>query len=256
MDDVDQDELRALRHRAYGRDSDIHLDPASLQRLRDLESAAIESTPETPDEIAEVVEGPSEPDPEEEMPRPAARWRVVAIGLGRWVLGLRRSTVLIVVGVAVIAAVLMTALTLIDRVQTDPLQAGATQIGRLSLDGGYDIPEFFSPAGGPDYQATGYQRFHGLRAVVSAIPAYYVAGGNSTCLAIYPEEGVTATADSFSGPLFTGCAAGDFPAIVQFPLEAEDLPEELISAFPQSTGLQFVYDAAHDEVVVFSDQSG
>ena len=33
MDEVDQDELRALRHRAYGRDSDIHLDPASLQRL-------------------------------------------------------------------------------------------------------------------------------------------------------------------------------------------------------------------------------
>ena len=152
------------------------------------------------DEVSEVEAPPANPIPRKNVPPPTPRWHLLAIGLGRWVTGLRRSTVLIVLGVAVIAASLITALTLIDRVQTDPLQVGATQVARLSVDDGYEIPEYFTANdSGSGIPETPPQGFYGLRALLSTVPLFYAAGGNNTCLAIYPEEGITTTANSFNG---------------------------------------------------------
>lgn len=241
---VDDDELRALRERAYGRHSDIHLDPDSLERLRELESTRVEAIPDAVDEDIEVIAKSPEPEAEpQDEARPTPRWVL-------WLLGLRRSTVLIALGVMVIAAALATALVLVQRVQTDPLQVGASQVARLGVDESYEIPAFF----GNEAATHAYQQFHGLRAVTSTTAVVFGASPGSTCLAIYPEATVTATANSFNGPLFGGCAAGDFPPIVQFSVDSEVLPADLLSAFPESTGLQFVYDAEHDEVVVFSDR--
>lgn len=98
----DTEELRILRERAHRRDSDIHLDPDSLSRLRALESTRVEVEPEPVEPAIEVVpqEIPDEPAaPPEPLPG------VVALrAVGRWIRGLRRSTVLIALGVLALAA--------------------------------------------------------------------------------------------------------------------------------------------------------
>jgi hypothetical protein len=246
----EDDELRALRERAYGRDPDIHLDPDSLERLRELESTRVAVTPDAVEQADDVTADPPEPEvePHDTLPRPTPGWIL-------WVSGLRRSTVLVAAGVILVAAALTTALVLVQRVQTDPLQVGASQVARLGVDESYEIPGFFVGAGAESEIAThAYQAFHGLRAVTGSGGFVFGSSPDSTCLNIYPQANITATADSFSGPLFGGCAAGDFPAIVQFTVGVADLPQDLVSTFPDSTGLQFVYDKEHDEVVVFSDR--
>jgi hypothetical protein len=145
----------------------------------------------------------------------------------------------------------------VQRVQTDPLQLGATQVARLSVDAGYEVPLVFGSTGtGLDGAAPvqAYQSFHGLRVLMNSVIAMVPTGRSATCMTIFPEANVTTTSDSFDGPVFAGCEAGQFPAIVQFTLDTDGLPAELHSAFPGSSGLQFVYDADHDEVVIFSDR--
>jgi len=256
---ANNDELRVLRERAYGRHSDIHLDPDSLKRLRELEGIRVEAEPAVAVEVIEVAAEPTEYEAdteEEETPRPTPTWMLWLMGLLRWLMGLRRSTVLIVIGVTVVAAAIGTALVLVQRVQADPLQVGASQVARLAIDQSYEIPVIFGGAESGTEQSNAvqaYQQFHGLRTVTSSMAFVFGGSPGSTCLNIYPEANITATANSFSGPLFGGCAAGEFPPIVQFSVDLEDLPPDLQSAFPESTGLQFVYDGEHDEVVVFSD---
>ena len=175
---------------------------------------------------------------------------------GHWVMGLRRSTILIAIGVVLAVATLATVLTVVQRVQTDPRQLGATQIARLSVDTGYEIPLVFGSTLGledpPPVQA--YQSFHGLRVLMNSELLTGPKGPSDTCMTIYPEATIQTTPHSFDGVLFAGCSAGQFPAIVQFTVDTYGLPAELRSAFPDSSGLQFVYDADHDEVVFFSDR--
>jgi hypothetical protein len=252
------DELRALRERAYRRDSDIHLDPESLMRLRELESRRGRAEPEAaePETAIEAAEPETTEDdvaPVDEASRPPARWVPLLRRFARWLSGLRRSTVLIALGSAAVIALIATALVLVERVQTDPLQVGAVQVARLTVDQGYDLPPFFSGFDGDGVNA--YTQFHGLRAVTNALIFSPAAANGSTCLTVYAESDVTDSPDSFSGPLFGGCGAGAFPAIVQFSVDVEQLPEDLVAAFPETTGLQFVYDSEHDEVVVFADRT-
>jgi len=262
----DEDELKALRRRAYARDSDIHLDPASLTRLRELEHALVEPEPDPEPEFANEARDAGEPAGQEafaddDAPRETPRALLWLAGLLRraahWLRGLRRSTVLIALGVVLVVATLATVLEVVQRVQTDPLQTGATQVARLSVDTGYDMPGFFEAAGGgldDPSPAEGFQSFHGIRVVVSAASFIAPPTPDTTCMSVFPEDGVTAGEDSFSGPIFSGCSAGEFPAVVQFTTGFDGLPGELRSAFPDSTGLQFVFDRDHDEVVIFSDR--
>ena len=53
---------------------------------------------------------------------------------------MRRSTFLIVLALVALIAVSNAAVLLVQRVQADPLQAGASQIARLSYDPAYEIP--------------------------------------------------------------------------------------------------------------------
>ncbi len=107
MTDPDQDEFVALRRRAYGRDADIHLDPASLARLDELEnarpSAPVEDGVPAVDSGPPPAVSPVDPTPEESVPEPwwaaAARHaRPWLMRIGRGLRGLRRSTVLISLG--------------------------------------------------------------------------------------------------------------------------------------------------------------
>ena len=273
MTDPDQDELVALRRRAYGRDADIHLDPASLARLDELENARTSVATRDAPELAaspavEVprIESSLDEAPHDEALRdevPAEPWWAAAVRrvgpwvarVGRWLRGLRRSTVLIALAAALVVATLLTALTVVDRVQTDPLQAGAEQVARLGADAGYESPfgEFVDPSG-PELDVRGYEVFYDLRPT-TGLPFFSSSpdAGDSVCLAIYLESELEVAGSGFSGSLFGGCSAGAFPAMVQIEIDNPVLPAELAADYPDARGLQFVYDAKHDEVVVFVD---
>ena len=245
---ANDDELRALRRRAYGPDADIHLEPHALERLRELEGVVREQHPVTSTDSSEPGPAPlarSVPI-EDETERPAQE------GL-RPLSRVRRSSLLIVLGVAVVSTILAGALVLVQLSQTDPLQVGTKQIARLSVDHAYKIsPFFFGTTFSRDLQAQGFQEFNGLRTVVTV---GYGGGSNDACLNIYPSAVATdPKASSFAGQLRVGCATGMFPAVVQFRVDAAGLPAGLRSAFPKSAALQFVYDSAHNEVVVFAEK--
>jgi hypothetical protein len=264
--DPDQDEFVALRRRAYGRDADIHLDPASLARLDELENARHSLPNAAPDAVVEpapsVVESPVESTTDDPLPDPwwVAGARRVGPGiarLGRWLRGLSRSTVLIALGAGLIVATLLTVLTVVQRVQTDPLQVGAVQVARLAVDTGFESPFPDSgSAGGSLEEARGYQEFHGLRAIQGGQNFFYAygAGADSVCLIIYVESTLDVQNGGFSGSLYSACSAGDFPPILQLPLDLAELPNELVAAYPDAGGIQFVYDVENDEVVVFTDR--
>jgi hypothetical protein len=248
-----QDELEALRRRAYGPAADIDRDPGAIERLRALEEAerpqppvVYEAPPEpAPPPLPEAIADEHENEPEPHPPLYRAALAVVA-ALGR----VRRPTWLIIAGLAALAAVLVTVLVVVQRVQTDPLRVGAVQVARLSVDPGFEVPELYF-GGGSEREPQAFQQFHGLRTVLTA-RAFFGAGGGSLCLNVYSEDDVEITPNSFSGQILGGCAAGAFPATVQFNSDIDGFPEELFSAFP-GDALQFVYDEKNNEVVVFAD---
>jgi hypothetical protein len=248
---ANDDELQALRQRAYGPNADIHLDQRAIQRLRELEDGIRAYEPvapaESPVATAEGLEPHSRP-VEQAVPIEHAPRRSVMEWL-RPLWSVRRSNVLIVLGVIAVGAFFAVALIVVQRVQTDPLQVGAIQVARLSVDSAYNLPAFFVGANSTqDSKVEGFQEFHGLRTVFVPDP------GNGDCLQVYPSTDITnPKANTFSGQLFQGCAAGAFPAIVQLKVDATGLPSDLRSAFPNSAALQFVYDRVHNEVVVFTD---
>lgn len=243
------DELRALRERAYGRNPDIHLDPDSLRRLHHLEAKRVE--PEQPQEPEPVVHLPSAVEPEQDdvVAEPAPRPTPPVL---LWLRGLRRSTVFALLGFAVAAFAIVAALTLVQRVQTDPLQVGASQVARLGVDGGYEMPGYFTSYSDGANPPQAFAAFNGIRVITSSIP-YLDPDRPSACITVFAEETTTLTANSLSGVSFGGCAAGRFPAMVLVPLDTEQLPPDLVAAYPDAEALQFVYDSKNNEVVVFAD---
>lgn len=253
MTSVDSDELRALRQRAYGPRADIHLDPVALRRLRELENreSTLESLPADAGAYADaalvipIVEEPRLPEQ-----------KIIAqkVGLHRRWSRFRRSTVLIALGLAVTVFVVSSALVVVQRMQTNPLQPRAEQVARLSADPTYRIPGVVSGGGvDPSNDVRGYQEFHGMRSVVSAKGS--ISGSpTGACLVIYPSRDITGILPSGVAVLFfSGCAAGDFPAAVQFTLDITRLPPEMKAAFPKKSALQFVFDRVDNEVVVYAE---
>jgi len=258
MTPANEDELHSLRRRAYGPDADIHLDPQAIERLRELEGGALgggalgggarEPEPGTLTDNSEPAPTPAEPrlpikDDAERSATDSVRPRM----------RVRRNAMRIALGVAAMATMLAVVLVVVQRSQTDPLQFGAKQITRLSVDPAYKVSQYFyGSAFGRDLEAQGFQEFHGLRAVVTV---GYGSVSNDACLSIYPSSIDTSVkASSFSGQLIVSCAAGGFPPIVQFRVDAAGLPTDFRSAFPGSAALQLVYDRVHNQVVVSSDK--
>lgn len=244
------EELRALRKRAYGPDADIHLDPRAVARLRELEGFGRPEVPvpEEVDEPAAHAEVDAHAGQEKEPPRPVLSYlRAALTRLGR----IRRSTALIALGAAALAALLIVALVLVERVQLDPLQVGAVQAARLSADPSFEPPAIFTPANGePRVQV--FEEFYGLRPVVSNRGLFGGGGDSVQCLTMFSSADLDrAAANSFAGFAMTGCQAGSFPPMTQFRVDAEGVPGQLVGAYSETTGVQFVYDGAHNEVVVF-----
>lgn len=268
MADRDDDELRVLRERAYGPTPDIHLDPGALNRLRELERRGgprgVPPVEERDDSRASLLDAGQDagdpPDPGADATADAdaiATQTTPRPGRLRHLLRLRprRSTVLITLGVALFTVAAVVTLTVVQRVQTDPLQVGAIQVARLGSDPSFDAPVALN--GGSPTEA--YHDFHGIRAVVVEVNSTGYVGSSTAqpgtkCMVIYQPDLLTATDEggySYSGQLFvTACAAGAFPAAAAFTI-TDTAPESLRYAFAPDTALQFVYDESNDEVVVF-----
>lgn len=254
-------ELEELRRRAYGPDPEA-LDREALERLRQLEEAGKPPRMPRPEVHHELP--PLQPTTElveAETPEPPRREWLRTLGrAARWFVGrvrrIRRSTALISLSVAVVATLVITALVLVERVQTDPLGVGAEQVARLSVNSRYEIPAFYAVTAAQGGTVEGFQEFYGLTSVVTTGGfGYFSAGGNDrVCLNVYSTKDMKPDGDSFSGLLLGGCAAGGFPAVAQFELGDQSVPAELIAAFPDSSALQFVYDSEHREVVVFATE--
>ncbi|MDF2044565.1 hypothetical protein P2P98_00215, partial [Microbacterium sp. Kw_RZR3] len=241
MSTDEEDELAQLRHRAYSPSADIASDPEALRRLIELEARAIpteqalDRAPTLPEEhVAPAEDEVSDAAPE--RPR---------FTLPR----LRRSTVIVLGAAALVLATLATLLVVVQRVQTDPLQAGATQIARLAPDPTFEVPSSLTV--GITGNVTAFAEFEGFRVISQ--PSYFDAEGAARCMTVWQPELLDRAGGggfSYDGEFFlTTCGAGSFPASMTMLLR-EETPERAQTDFPAGTALQFVYDAANNEIVV------
>ena len=275
MDDQLQHELTELRARAYGPDSDIHDDPAALNRLKDLEELArgpapvsvvpapdagpvlppkppLPPVPPLPSAATPLPDAPTETQQAAAPEEPAATDRS---GRKSWSKRRVALTWLASLGVAILVTATVTGFVS-RRIQADPLE-----IAVLGVDGFAEWPDLFGTysedgerqPGAPE-GAMVFEAFHGMTAY--RMPdGMYSYSTDQRCLVIVESGKVDEDSNGYSGTFFNGCSAGIFPAtveIVVIPDPSGQLPDELVDAFPEGTALQFVLDG--DEVVVLSDQ--
>lgn len=264
-------ELAALRVRAYGPRADIDADPAACARLQELEDALrathavhaaptairsdAEASPAAPALRADSVLGAGteagaeataddalaifqEPTPEDstgpvtsrQKPRP----KPVARG---WLIGWAASVLV----VALVVGALVFTLASITPVSA---ATGARQVAALDTE--IDAPEWLSTSFGIGDGV--FYRYRGLIVGRSAVGWYSFQG--SECLLAVAEDAYVASDQSLRGNIYTGCAAGAFPATLQFVVD-ESSPDELSAQFADGAALQFVL--VDDVIGVFTD---
>ena len=274
MDTATDQELRALRARAYGPMADIDEDPAALRRLEQLEAmqraaapavhpatAAAEVEPEevrAPEpaapgwERAFEVFDPAPADrsdadsatPEPAHDEPAPRRPLWPASFGSrvvWVAAIAAS--------AAIASAITYGLVSVTPVASS---AGAPQIATLDPLSVSSIPSGWMGAG----PSSAVFEFYGLT-LVETVGGYGFGTGGTNCLLVVrtnqvpdPDEFDSSSGWGFDGPVYSGCAVGVFPSTVEVPLDGS-APKELTTRFPSGKALQFVFDGEH--VGVFLD---
>jgi hypothetical protein len=276
MDTATLDELRALRARAYGPSADIDQDPAAVRRLHELEAgrkplgspgvdaraaaADVVDPPPQPAPLASPsqVERAREPDTQSDAVQTSTMTEIFSASESAAVRGgrqgraaglspmMRLTWAVSVVAAAALAASVTYALTWVAPIS---VSSGAEQIATLEPVPMVDVPPGWFGAG-PSSMAF---EFYGMTLFETADG--FTSSGGSECFVIVPTEQLPAAdADtgnwSLSGAVHSGCAVGDFPATVQFPVDS-NTPEELRSNFPDGSALQFVRDG--DRIGVFLD---
>lgn len=243
-----EDELAALRERAYGPGADILDDPDALARLHELEAEAKPVVADTdtdaaanahaePDASATAsapADAPAEPAEPKTAPPHAAR----PIPRG-WLIAWAASIAL----VGVITGAIVFSVASIRPVS--PV-TGAVQVATLdepTTDESIDwLPQWF----GSRSRAIAFE-YLGLVAV--RVPQGFY-DDDQPCLMVGDITNFTRDGDSISyeGRTYTGCGAGPFPATVQFVVDDQS-PAELRAHYPDGTALSFVLDG--DVVGVF-----
>lgn len=253
------DELRRLRARAYGPNADIADDPVALARLDELETAR--RTTATPADAVgekppvETVEGdappralpfdepsnettPADADPaplpagERPVPAPARGWR----GWSR-----RRTAVVGAIALVVVVVVAVGATAFVVRRSGYSAPVDAV----LAPTPGREMPSIFGMA---NEDTVVYADFAGFT------PASGELAWNSSvptqCLMIVEAEHIeSATPNSFSGAVHSGCGAGPFPATISLVVGPES-PPAMREIYPEGTAVQFVLEDG--EVVVLT----
>ncbi|SDG61669.1 hypothetical protein [Microbacterium sp. 77mftsu3.1] len=243
------DELRALRARVYGPAADIHLDPAAMRRLEELEEAgrrspAVELPVAPPADVAvadeDAAASPSAADvapPAPELPF----WRRPRVRTATWAVGL--------VVAALLGAGLTYSVVAITPVSTS---SGAEQIATLTPSTTLRIPPgyFGWEDGGSAFEYAGLT-------ILQTSNSFIAAGvGDAPCIQVLetrlvpdPQEFDEAGGWSYDGNLWGGCSVGAFPASAAVPLSGEGAPKVDL---PDGRALQFVLEG--DRVGVFLDR--
>ena len=274
MDTATDQELRALRARAYGPMADIDKDPVALRRLQQLEAmqhaatssggsaaspAAVEPEevrdpePATAgwDRAFEVFDptpsAPSDGDssaPEATPDEPAPRRPLWPASFG--------SRVVWAAAIAASAAIASAITYGLVSVTPVAASAGAPQIATLEPLPGAAIPPGWMGAG----PSSAVFEFYGLT-LVETVGGYGFGAGGTNCLLVIgsnqlpdPDDYDSSSGWSLDGPMYSGCAVGVFPSTVEVPLDGTS-PKELTTRFPSGKALQFVFDG--DSVGVFLD---
>ncbi|MET0811609.1 MAG: hypothetical protein ABWY03_01055, partial [Microbacterium sp.] len=206
MNSEQSEELRMLRARAFGPSSDIHDDPAALQRLRELEDLARDrAEPAAPRDLDEPGSPPAvdgepgpvvaaEPEPE---PQPEADPRAAALGT------LRRRALWAgsIVATAVVAVAVTVAATPIISVPQPP---EARLVGTIEIDESAEWPPML---GEPQSDSVVYEDFYGLTALRQA---GIFGQGDTECAMVFETAPLRSPTDSYEGTSFYGCGAGSF----------------------------------------------
>lgn len=283
MSTAADEELRALRARAYGPTADIESDPAALHRLQQLEAMTKpRASAGDADAFASEIEPVRQPEPirpPEPLRRharpeqsaqeaekdeldvfadaavdatdPLAPKQEPAEKLAAW-FTVRTTRILWVV--AIVAAAVMSAAVTFALVKVTPVasSSGAPQITTLDATSTREIPAGWMGVG----PSSAVFDFYGLVLVESA-GGYFNGSVGEDCLTVARWDQVPDKDDfdsssgwSYDGPTYTGCAVGTFPATVEVPFDS-NVPKELSERFPSATALQFVYDG--ERVGVFLD---
>ena len=242
-----EDELAALRERAYGPGADIHDDPDALARLHELEAEAKPVVADTDTDAAanaHVEPGASATAsaPEaatdasgEPMTAPARAARPIPRA---WLIVWAASIAL----VGVITGAIVFSLASIRPVS--PV-TGAVQVATLDEPVAPESVDWLSLWTRSGQKASAFE-FFGLVAVHFPEGVY----ADQSCLMVGDITNFTRDGDSISyeGRTYTGCGAGPFPATVQFVVDDQS-PAELRAHYPDGTALSFVLDS--DVVGVF-----
>lgn len=269
MDSPTDDELRALRSRAYGPAADIDGDAAAVQRLRELEDQRRLQHPThandvaaipTPNDDAPRAEDPSHaelaahgdvttppdptplaPDDGHAHPRPSS---VRQNG---------RQRLLWVASVLAAAALAATVTFLLTWMTPVAASAGAPQIATLQQALGVEVPAGMFGVGTESLVF----EFYGLTIIETTESFSSASAKSSECILVLRSDQVPAVEEldpsggwSFDGPLYSECQVGAFPVTVEVPIDS-DTPKEITERYPAGVALQFVL--AGDRVGVFLD---
>ncbi|EQM73437.1 MULTISPECIES: hypothetical protein [Microbacterium] len=291
MSTAADDELRALRARAYGPTADIENDPAALHRLQQLEAMrqpkpaaddAVAAVPEVvrqPEPVLSVASGRGEarlgrgaPEARDdaldvfdgaatsnatgigsgaEPPEQAAPKEEPAERLAAW-FSVRTTRILWVVAIVAAAAVSAAITFALVKISPVATSSGAPQIATLESTSTLEIPAGWMGAG----PSSAVFDFYGL-ALVESAGGYYNGSVGSNCLTVFRADQVPAK-DEFDvseGWSYDGPMYTGC-AVGTFPVTVEvpfdsNAPKELSERFPSGTALQFVYDG--ERVGVFLD---
>lgn len=250
-------ELRTLRERAYGPDSDIHDDPDALRRLESLEArasgattaGALEAAPAEAAPAAEADEGAAPPpattsaddlpggvgaDAASVTPRRSARWMPWA-----WLIS--------IVAVAALAVAWTYGAMVVALKPIDVGPSAAEPVAILQLHPGLVAPAFF---GDETVEVSGSKDFYGVTAFRA--DEWFGAPPDSSCFFVVHTKDLAPDVETMSGTAYSACSVGGFPATAEIGL-TQEWPEELRERFPDSDALQFVLDG--DRVAIIADEA-
>lgn len=264
MDSSLRAELDALRSRAYGRSADSSLEPDAVQRLHELEERAREAGRVRPAEPVTTAEPPASADeapptsfralPEAQMTQETSPVRTRSDRRERW--SRRRPGRLLValwaLSVATSAALAAAATFATVGILPVAVSNDAPQIVTLEPDPAVVVPVGFFGSGA----SSATYEFYGLTLFETSSGMFGGSGGGdcfgATLSSDVPEEENVQGGFSASGPFYSGCRVGNFPATITISVDSA-APPELRAQFPDAA-LQFIKDG--DRIGVFLGETG
>lgn len=264
---MSDDELRALRARAYGRDADIDGDPAAIARLRALEAQAapaalvvtapvrevpvVSVAPAPPVEEAATDAAPDEFGRSGELPRTGEPPAIDAENAEpehpspsrlRTLFTPRPSAPWLWLGAACIALAAFGSAVVVSAVQS----ADPRLVAEIAVDPDASWPESFGEKG-PD--AALFEEFAGLT-IARGVEWLSFDESDAMCIVAIDTEELLGDSGGFQIAAW-GCDAGSFPPVIRIEVTSAQ-PQALRDRFGDGTGLELIMRG--DRIEVFADR--